>query len=331
MAYELFLDSFDTDASAGRWALALDLYASIAVPSTGNGRHGSSSARIGAYFPGGYGGYRAPYFTASTHITAGVAFRTNGNVVAALLFQPNNTTGADSVLVSVDSDRLIKWRIGYGGATTSTGVVADASAWYYLECGVVVSSSGALTIKLNGNTIANITGVDTRPLGVATINSVGLFSYHPSTDFDDFYVAYGDELKWLGDIRVDALALTANATPQDWTPDTGNAWERLNADAGTITGTDVGDKSLFEIADFTPATSAIHAVQLTAKGRKTDAGSRSMALVIKSDATEDVGPDLALSDSTLTYTRTFETDPDTSGAWTDAALDALQVGVKVSA
>lgn len=333
MAYELFLESFDTDVSAGRWTYFQGFYPSITVPSANNGRHSSASARISATVPNSLTGYRSQYVTPCTHVVVGAAVRCNLSTNTALMGLLSTTAGGADVRLG--SSGFLEYYRGSGSLVT-TDYALESGAWYHLQLGVVIGSSGSVEIRVNSETVVSVTGVDTRLGGTATTcNAVQLFMSggNPvgSVDFEDLYFAYGDELKWLGDIRVDALALTANATPQDWTPDTGNAWERLNADAGTITGTDVGDESLFEIADFTPATSAIHAVQLTAKARKTDAGSRSMALVVKSDATEDVGPDLALSDSTLTYTSTFETDPDTSGAWTDAALDALQVGVKVSA
>lgn len=334
MAYELLLESFDTDVSAGRWVLhGGNNNPAITVPASANGRHGSASARITGLFPNGFASYRSQYVTPSAHIVVGAAVRNNSSANMALLGLLSTTAGGADV--RLDSDGFLKYYLGTG-SVVSTGYAVAAGTWYHLQLGVVIGSSGSLEIRVNGETVVSVSGVDTRPGGSATTcNAIQIYFFGSGqtvgVDYDDLYMAYGDELKWLGDIRVDALALTANATPQDWTPDTGNAWERLNADAGTITGTDVGDESLFEIADFTPATSAIHAVQLTAKARKTDVGSRFIALVVKSSATESVGPDLALSDSTMTYTSTFETDPDTGGAWTDAALDALQVGVKVTA
>ena len=334
MAYELFVDSFDTGVSAERWSLFQgNITPSITIPSVGNGRHGSASGRISGMFPNGFGGFRSRYVTASTHLVVGAAVRRNLSTNLALLGFLSTATGGPDVRLG--SNGLLQYYRGSGPVVTTDFAVAHG-AWYYLELGVVIGASGSLEIRVNKTPVVSVSGIDTRPAGSATTcNAAQMYMAggNPigSVDFEDFYIAYGDELKWLGDIRVDELPLTGNATPQDWTPDSGSAWERLNTDAGYITGTDVGDASLFDIASFTPATINIHAVQLTGKARKTDTGSKSIALQVKSGSTIDVGPDLALSDTTLAYTSTFEQDPGTGAAWTDSALNALKVGVKVTA
>lgn len=161
------------------------------------------------------------------------------------------------------------------------------------------------------------------------MDNVEYYNNYTTTDYDDFYLTYGNELKWLGDIRVDALALAGNSTPQDWVPDSGNAWERLNTTAGYITGTTLNQESRFTLADYTPVTTAIHGIQVCVAARKTDAGARSMAVAVKSGSTVAMGPTLSLGDSTAEYRQVLLTDPDTAAAWTDTGLDALELGVKV--
>lgn len=265
MAYELFVDSFDTDVSAGRWTLfSGDTNPSFAVPSTGNGRHGSASGRLSGVFPYGFGSFRSQYLTSSTHLVVGAAVRRNSSSNMALVGFLSTATGGPDVRLG--SNGLLQYYLGAGPVAVTTDYVVAAGAWFYLELGVVIGASGSLEIRVNGSTVVSLSGVDTRPGGSAsTCNAVQLYMSggNPigSVDYDDFYVSYGNELKWLGDIRVDALPLTSNSTPQDWVPDSGNAWERLNAAAGNIKGANVGDESLFNVADFTAATSAIHAVQ----------------------------------------------------------------------
>lgn len=333
MAYELFLESFDTDVSAERWPYFQGPYPVITVPSAGNGRHSSASARVSGVFPYVSTGYRSQYVTPSTHVVVGAAVRRNLPTNLALLGLLSTATGGADVRLG--SNGFLEYYRGSGSLVTTDYPVADG-AWYHLQLGVVVGPSGSLEIRVNGSTVVSLSGVDTRPGGSAsTCNAIQLYMSggNPvgSVDFDDLYIAYGNELKWLGDIRVDALPLTSNATPQDWIPDSGNAWERLNATAGSITGANVGDESLFNVADFTAATTAIHAVQATARARKTDVGSRSFALQVKSGGTTSAGDSQALGDTTFSYTETWEVDPNTGSAWADAGLDALQVGVKVTA
>lgn len=334
MAYELLLDSFDTEVSAGRWVLfSGNTTPSFTIPSAGNGRHGSASGRLSGLFPYAHGSFRSNYVTPSTHVVMGAAMRRNNSANLALLGLLSTTIGGADVRLG--SNGFLEYYRG-SGAVVTTGHTVAAGEWYHLQLGVVIGVSGSLEIRLNGTPVVSLTNVDTRPGGsAATCNAVQVYMSggNPlgSIDIEDFYLSYGDELKWLGDIRVDALPLTSNATPQDWVPDSGNAWERLNAAAGNIIGSTVGAESLFNVADFTPATSAIHAVQVTASARKTDIGSRSFAPEVGSGSTVAVGDSVPLGDTTGSYIETWERDPDTNAAWTDAGIDALRVGVRVTA
>lgn len=330
MAYNLFLDSFDTDGSTGRWTVIQNSFPglfTLVVPSSGNGRRSSSSLRMTGGINTGSMTVRTPYFTASTHAAAGAALKTTTSTSIAIVFQYQ---GSNSLIVTVQANGFIQYRIN-NGATTNTSKYVAANSWVYLEAGVIVGESGSFVIKANGEEITNVSSVNTKPGGTqVNIDSIALFHVNQISDADDFYVAYGDEVKFLGDVRVDALDLAGNATPQDWTPDTGNAWERLNATAGYITGTTLGDESRFEMADYTAVTTAIYGIQVSASARKTDAGSRSFAIEVKSDSTTSVSSAIALGDTTTEYRYTLLTDPDTATAWTDGGIDALQVGVKVA-
>jgi len=330
MAYKLFIDSFDTNVSAGRWIFYTGINNTLTIPSANNGRHGSASARITGT-SGFFSGYRSQYVTPSTHVVIGAAVRRNNPGASAFLGLLSTAMGGADVRVS--SNGFLEYYLGSGAVVTTTFPVAHG-AWYHVQIGVVIGASGSLEIRVNGSTVVSVSGVNTRPGGSAsTCNAAQLYmgagGSSDSADFDDLYFAYGDELKWLGDIRVDALALSSNSTPQDWTPDTGNAWERLNATAGYITGTTLDDESLFALADYTPQTTAIHGVQVCAYARKTDSGSRSMAIEAKSGSTVAVGSTIALGDNTTEYRQVWLTDPNTAAAWTDGGLDALQIGVKV--
>lgn len=326
MAYELLLDSFETALSASRWVVKESPNSSLTVPSAGNGRRsGGSSMR--QVTTSGYIFARTQYFAASSHVVTGVAFRSSiPTRLSQIRFLSQNSS---SVAVAFYVGGFLQYNIN-NGPVTATSKVILANTWYYLEIGAVIAANGAFRVKLNGEIIVDLTNIDTRAAGsITSVDNVEYYNNYTTTDYDDFYLTYGNELKWLGDIRVDALALTGNSTPQDWVPDSGNAWERLNATAGYITGTTLNQESRFTLADYTPATTAIHGIQMSASARKTDAGSKSMALEIKSGGTVALSSAIALGDSTADYRRVFTLDPDTSSEWTDAGIDALEIGVKV--
>jgi hypothetical protein len=68
-----------------------------------------------------------------------------------------------------------------------------------------------------------------------------------------------------------------------------------------------------------------------AMAEKSDSGARNGQIRVKSGATEVGGADTALSTSYGWLTRVDTVDPNTGAPWTAAAVNALQVGPKVTA
>jgi hypothetical protein len=79
---------------------------------------------------------------------------------------------------------------------------------------------------------------------------------------------------------------------------------------------------------FTP--DSIHAVQVTMCARKDDAATREVRCRVKSGAASANGAPLALTASYVYYRDIFETDPNTSAAWTSGGVNAIQIGPEVA-
>jgi hypothetical protein len=92
----------------------------------------------------------------------------------------------------------------------------------------------------------------------------------------------------------------------------------------------VGNMDIYQMGNMSNTPVSIKAVVVAAHMMKDDAGTRAGALVVKSSSTESVGSDIAPGTSLSKYTRIVELDPNGSVAWTKAAVDAIQVGVKVT-
>lgn len=333
MSYDLFVDSFDTATTINTSRWVLDGTTSNAAISAGNGRHSSASLRLGGA-SGTQVGIRNTAVPSSSNAVVGFSFKVANifliNVSGDLL----QWVSGVNTLVSVVVDYLGYIKVTLGGTTYSSVSTLISGVTYHIQIGVVIGTSGSLEVRVNGSSSGwlNLTGVNTKP---GTDTGITAFRISHSAagsgtpvDIDDFWLTYGTEQVWLGDVRIDALALTANATPQQWTPDTGTAYTRLNADAGYIESATVGDESLFELADFSGTTTDIKAVVVNASAKKTDAGSRSFAIEVNSGGTLSVGANKSLADTTAEYRQVWLTDPATSAAWTPTALNALQVGVK---
>jgi hypothetical protein len=104
-----------------------------------------------------------------------------------------------------------------------------------------------------------------------------------------------------------------------------------DGDVTFVAGTNVNDTDLYELGDLPITSLAIIGVVTKVYIKKSDAGSRSGQILLKSGATQVTGPDTVLG-TTYTYlSRADGVDPATGAAWTPGAVNALQVGQKVTA
>ena len=230
---------------------------------------------------------------------------------------------------------------------TSAAGLVPASGYTSFQIKVVIhDTTGSVEVRLNGSSTPalNLTNVDTKDAG--TTGAISAIQFGGGSNFltgsgaywDDFVVwdtAGSVNNTWLGDLRVDSYLPTADGDTTTMTTSTGSTHYTL-VDEVPASGTDyvmsktVGQKDLFQMADMSHSPLTIHAVIPVGHLLKDDAGSRDMALMVKSGATESDGPNYSPSTSALKFTRIIETNPDGSVAWTKSAFDALQVGVKIT-
>jgi hypothetical protein len=104
-----------------------------------------------------------------------------------------------------------------------------------------------------------------------------------------------------------------------------------DGDATYVYAGTVGHEDLYDLADLTTTPTTILAVHSRMSAKKSDTGARNGQIRLKSGATEVGGSDTALSTSYGWLTRVDTVDPNTGVPWTAAAINALQVGPKVTA
>jgi hypothetical protein len=92
----------------------------------------------------------------------------------------------------------------------------------------------------------------------------------------------------------------------------------------------LGQHDLFTVANLPIVPANILAVQQRVIARKDDAGARELQTELKSGTTTVQGTSTAISTSYGALITIYETDPNTSGAWSTAAVNALEAGYKVS-
>lgn len=255
------------------------------------------------------------------------------------------TAGAGGLLYATD-------------ANSTTASVGDApfvagtfrlNQWYRLEVRFKVGTTatdGEIAVHLDGVEIINVTGRNTR-VSTQTLASIALsgLSTSNSTVLIDDLVVWNDQgtlnNTWLGDIRIEECLPTSNGTAQDWTPNTGSAWDAVNDtpvtpddDTTYIASTTPGQRSRFATAAVgsTPAAAAsIPAVRVHARAKNSDAtNAKTFKTYVHSGAT-DADAATAVNPGSTAYKIVLgdvrEVDPDTAAAWTVSGANAAEIGV----
>lgn len=224
---------------------------------------------------------------------------------------------------------------------SSVAGVISANTFHYIEVSVTISdTTGTFVVKVDGNTVINLSSQDTRngtPTTVDTIQFVANRSAAGTAatlDFDDAYTT--DTSTSLGERKIETLRPNADTAQKDFTRSAGSDNFALvddttsNGDTDYVQGSTVGNLDRYTTAGLSTTPSAIDAVQLTAFALKTDATTRNIALHARSGSTDSDGSNYALAASYTKFDRILETDPATSAAWTSTGVNSLQFGPKVT-
>lgn len=226
---------------------------------------------------------------------------------------------------------------------TTSGVTIATNVWYYFEVKATINSStGAVEIKIDETQRLNLTSQNTQnganayagAMKFRQANVVGPY-------FDDLYICDTSGSKnndFLGDVRIDILRPNAAGTYTDFTPSAGSNHENVDeaygpdGDTTYNDGANVGDQDSYQMPDLpAPAGTTIYGVKTQGTVRKTDAGAMKCKLLTRAGTTDDLGDEIALSDSFVTHTEIFENNPDDSAAWEDADVNSMEPGVKITA
>jgi hypothetical protein len=233
--------------------------------------------------------------------------------------------------------------IGTGTYAVSTGV------YNYIEAKVVIADSpnGSVQLRVNGTTVISDSSLDTKNGGTGNINRV-LLGFNTNltvgtntVDFDDYYIS--DDAgsapynTFLGDCRVEVLLPTGAGTTTDWSrggSDSGSNYGQVdetstNSDTDYIT-TDVANEiDTYAMGNLATTGGTIYGVQTVLVARKDDAGSRSIAPVLRPASTDRVGTTVSLGDNYSVNTEMFSLNPEDSAAWEIADVNGTEFGVKL--
>jgi len=240
-----------------------------------------------------------------------------------------------------------KFRIKRGSTTLGTSTHQFTNGfWAYVEVKVTLDTDGtdgSVELRVNTDTEILVTGADTTNYN--TDRHADSMNFNLSTNngqffFDDIYIANdqdGINDDFLGDRMVEAMLADGNGSTQQWTPNTGSHYSRVNegvADDDTsyvsIAIDDPGKIELFTFSDITTITTEINAVQVTHSARIDASGEAAYRLRFKNGGDVANGPDQSVTmiDGYTWFTEIYNEDPTISGPWTVENFNAMEFGIE---
>ena len=238
---------------------------------------------------------------------------------------------------------LVVTKGSYAGTVLYTATAPQnfmSGIWHWIEFHYKYgSSAGVAEIWFDGVQVLSWTG-NTTSSGGGGISQVSLAQINSNVtcNVDDFYIidvaAGGANTTRLGDCRIGTLLPTANASPNQATPSSGNAFACVNeaqwntSNYVTFTPYAAGMVELYTLGSLPSTPTAIFGVRTLAIADKSDAGSAGLYPLVKSNGSLGTGTSQPLSTSWGHVSGIFETDPHTSAAWTTAAVNAMACGVQ---
>ena len=248
-----------------------------------------------------------------------------------------------SVQISINFDPIGRISVNSGSTVlaVTTPYFYRINAWYYLEVSVTIGTSGSFEVRLGQQTILSGTGVNTQQTVNNTTNVIFCnFSYFGN--IDDLYIlnTIGDyNNTFLGEQKV--LTTQANSDNSiQFSRNTGaNNYSNLltyDGDTSYNYSMTVNNEDLFGMTalgsyngeNFTG--NDISATKTVIIARKDDVSERQVANVVVSGSTSEVFNTNTLLSTYEAFVNYMETDPNTGDPWTSAAVNALNIGYKLT-
>ncbi len=239
--------------------------------------------------------------------------------------------------LNLKNDRTSTWLV-----YTGTNVFMQ-STWNYVELKMTYGATGAVTLVVNGTTVANVSSVDTRshtsdvaltrvligwPWGSAVNNS---------TYFDDIYICNGQGTTnndFLGAVKVVTLFPTANGTTNQFTP-TGTAsnWDAVNEqtidnDTTYVASSTPGYIDQYNVSNLSVTPSAIYGVAVCSQAMKVENSARQYRNTVTVGGTTTNGTTVTPILGTYRLNQDlFQTAPG-GAAWTPTDVDNMEIGLE---
>jgi len=231
------------------------------------------------------------------------------------------------------------------GGYSTFGFVQDGATFYDIEAKFVVANSGSCIVQVNGDEVLNSTG-DLSASTTESCNNIlfgktgSSFAQNNASVIHEHVVIMdttGTSMNdFIGPIKVNPHALTADGFYTDFSANTGARWDAVNdldpdGDTTYISANSVGNKYT-AVADNLPAgITDVYALAVWAKSQRSDDVTRAYKALLRYSGTDELGSDDKYIGPNYAYQiSTFDVSPFTDTTWTTTEVNGLEVGVQIT-
>lgn len=214
------------------------------------------------------------------------------------------------------------------------------NVWHWIEAkSLIDNSAGTIEIRVDGVTVYSGTGLDTQTGGTTVIGAFGIGGVANNLYWEDF-IAFDNTgatfNDWIGDLRYEIQIPDADGATANWTPSASTNVSCIDDPLGvhdsdtTYISSSTTDQDNYASHAAVSATGnlAILFVELMALARSDTTGDK-IAMLVDSGGTVNAGVDQDLVSGAYRWRKKFwETDPNTSSAWTVSNINAAEFGVR---
>jgi hypothetical protein len=260
--------------------------------------------------------------------------------------------GGQSTSIANNTAVFTAFIAGYSGTVTSVGISTATGNSGNMKCAIFADNgaNGPGAVLASATAVVNpvLTGTNTFAFtGVAIVKgvqywvgamcdtSVGSWNNPLSAQTTmatatQSYAAFPQANPvTTSPIRSALMSWTYASTPANW-----QAVSEPQQDGATsyVFDSNPGDADFYGVASIASTPTTVIATTVRAYMQKSDAGTRTAAVQLKSGATTVASPTLVLTTSGWQWAWRMDlTDPNTGAAWTAAAVNSAQIGPKVVA
>lgn len=287
--------------------------------------------------------WTAPGKQTVANVVLGFAFYKQTSWAAGDIIRTYAYDGATEqiVLRNDSSGDLFVDRAGTNlGSTTALAPLLDT--WYYIELDITFGdgTAGSIDLYVNGNNELSLSSIDTRNVTGENLGRIGLIGNSSGANiFDDLYFLDDqgtDQTTRIGPCFIETVFPDANGTTNNFTasPAVSNYLNVDEADPDDDTtynhSSTATQKDLYGHAALTGSIDTIYAVMPRSRARISEAGSRGVKNVARSNVTEVDGTEKFIDQTYVYVDHIYENDPNGGGAWTESSVNAAEFGIKIT-